>query len=53
MGIRSKYLNMMPTHGTGQKDARAVKKKYYLKEEERNERLKEGGDFLEAGTAYP
>jgi hypothetical protein len=44
---------MMLTHGIGWKDARAVKKKYYLMEEGRNERLTEGGDFFEAGAAHP
>jgi hypothetical protein len=32
MRKRNKYLNIMPTHhGTGLKDARAAKRKYYLK----------------------
>lgn len=33
-------------HGTGQKDTRAAKRKYYLNEGARNERLTEGGDFV-------
>jgi hypothetical protein len=31
------FLNMMPTHGIGWKDARAAKRKYYLNEGMRNE----------------
>jgi hypothetical protein len=37
---------MLLPHGTGLKGARAAKRKYYLREEARNERLKEGGDFV-------
>ena len=49
-----KYLNIIPaTHGTGQIDARAAKRKYYLEEEVRNERLTEGGDFVLSGLCEP
>ena len=41
------------SHGTGQKDARAAKRKYYLEEEVRNERLTEGGDFVLRGRSVP
>ncbi|HNV30269.1 MAG TPA: hypothetical protein PKJ83_14085 [Cyclobacteriaceae bacterium] len=37
---------MLPAHGTGLNDARAAKRKYYLMEGVRNERLTEGGDFV-------
>jgi hypothetical protein len=41
------YLNIVPLpNGTGLKDARAAKRKYYLMEGTRNERLTEGGDFV-------
>jgi hypothetical protein len=46
MRKRNIYLNMMPDHGNGEKGARAAKRKYYLTEEVRNERLTEGGDFV-------
>jgi hypothetical protein len=41
------------SHGNGQKDARAAKRKYYLEEEVRNERLTEGGDFVLRGRSEP
>jgi hypothetical protein len=41
----------MPTHGNGQKDARAVKRKYYLREEARHKRLTVGGDFVLSGRS--
>ena len=40
-------------HGIGQKGARAGERKYYLKEEERHERLIEGADFLALGASEP
>jgi len=49
-----KYLNIIPaTHGTGQIDARAAKRKYDLEEGGRNERLTEGGDFVLSGRSEP
>lgn len=42
---------MLAPHGTGQKDARAAKRKYYLAEEARHERLTEGGDFALSGRS--
>jgi hypothetical protein len=51
---RNKYLNiMLMSHGIGQKDARAARRKYYLEEEVRNERLTEGGDFVLSGRSVP
>jgi len=45
---------MLQAHGTGLKGARTAKRKYYLKEGERNERLDEGGDFvLKRAEAHP
>jgi len=40
-------------HGIGQKGARDGERKYYLKEEGRNERLTEGGDFFSPGASEP
>ncbi len=53
MRKRNIYLNRTRSHGIGEQGASAAKRKYYLPEEVRHERLTEGGDFVLSRRSAP